>query len=70
VIEIEQIIKEVSKNTGVDIDIVSTICRHSFIYTMNVMKDEEDTKDILFNKLLKFKLKRRFKEDKSRRYSK
>lgn len=34
------------------------------------MKDEEDTKDILFNKLLKFKLKRRFKEDKSRRYSK
>jgi hypothetical protein len=70
VIEIEQIIKEVSKNTGVDIDIVSTICRHPFIYTMNVMKDEEDTKDILFNKLLKFKLKRRFKEDKSRRYSK
>jgi hypothetical protein len=70
VIEIEQIIKEVSKNTGVDIDIVSTICKHPFIYTMNVMKDKEDTKDILFNKLLKFKLKRRFKEDKSRRYSK
>ena len=34
------------------------------------MKDGEDTRDILFNELFKFKLKRRFKEDKTRQYTK
>ena len=33
------------------------------------MKDETDTKDILFNRLFKFKLKRRYKEDKQKPYS-
>lgn len=33
------------------------------------MKDPEDTRDILFNKLFKFKLKSRFKENKNLKYN-
>jgi hypothetical protein len=33
------------------------------------MKDDLDTKDILFNKLFKFKLKRRYKENKTKEYT-
>lgn len=68
-IDIEQVIKEVSKRTGVDKEIVAEICKHPFKYTETVMKDDDDTRDILFNKLFKFKLKRRFKENKTRKYS-
>ena len=40
-----------------------------FYFTTQVMKDETDTHDILFNKLFKFKLKSRYKENKQRGYS-
>lgn len=33
------------------------------------MKDPEDYHDILFNGLMRFKLKGRFKEDKTKQYS-
>lgn len=33
------------------------------------MKDEENTQDILFNELFKFKLKRRYKENKQSNYT-
>ena len=33
------------------------------------MKDGEDTRDILFNQAFKFKLKRRYKQDKTKQYS-
>ena len=33
------------------------------------MKDPDDTRDVLINKLFRFKLKKRFKEDKTRNYS-
>lgn len=69
-IDIEQVIKEVSAETGVDRDTVAHVCKHVFLYTINTMKDNEDTRDILFHWLLKFKLKRRFKENKSRPYTK
>lgn len=68
-IDIENVIKEVSKNTGIDKEIVATICKHPFLYTVEKMKDEQDTKDILFHKLFKFKLKRRFKDNKTKEYS-
>ncbi len=68
-IDINDVIKEVAKNTGIDKEIVDAVCKHVFEYTVQTMKDKEDTKDILFNKLFKFKLKRRFKEDKTRKYS-
>jgi hypothetical protein len=69
VIDIEQIIKEVSKETGVDKELVATICKHPFIQTVQIMKSEDDIRDILFNKLFKFKLKRRYKENKQNKYS-
>ena len=68
-IDIEDVIKEVSKNTEVDKELVATICKHPFNYTVEVMKDTDDIRDILFNQLFKFKLKRRFKENKTQKYS-
>ena len=67
-IDIEQIIKEVSKKTGVDKEVVSVICKHPFLQTVELMKSDS-TQDILFNKLFKFKLKRRYKENKTKQYS-
>jgi nucleoid DNA-binding protein len=68
-IDIEQVIKEVSKNTKTDKDLVSSICKHPFSYITQVMKDDEDVRDILLNGLFKFKLKKRFKENKTQKYS-
>lgn len=68
-IDIDDVIKEVSKNTGVDKELVAAICKHPFNYTVQIMKDAGDTRDILFNQLFKFKLKRRFKENKTQKYS-
>ena len=68
-IEIDNIIKQVSKNLNIDKDIVDLVCKHPFKYTIEVMKDSEDYRDILFNQLFKFKLKRRYKEDKTKQYS-
>lgn len=68
-IEIDQVIKEVSDRTGVDREIVAQICKHPFLQTVEMMKDEQNTQDILFNQLFKFKLKRRYKENKTYKYS-
>lgn len=68
-IDIEYVIKEVSKQTGVDKDIVSVICKHPFLETVNLMKNDNNTQDILFNQLFKFKLKRRYKENKNLKYT-
>lgn len=68
-IDIDQVIKEVAKETGIDKDIVSVVCKHPFLCTIDTMKDDVDTRDILFNKLFKFKLKRRYKENKTRKYT-
>lgn len=68
-IEIDQVIKEVAKRLDLDRDLVSTICRQPFLQTVEIMKDQNDYRDILFNQLFKFKLKRRYKENKSQKYS-
>lgn len=68
-IDIEQVIKEVSRETGVDRETVSTICKHVFQQTVDLMKSEDNIQDILFNRLFKFKLKRRYKENKQAKYS-
>lgn len=68
-VTINEIIKEVAKNTGIDKDLVDTICKHPFLCTVDIMKDEQNIDDILFNKLFKFKLKRRYKENKNQTYS-
>lgn len=68
-IDINDVTKLVSSRTGIDRDIVSTVCKHAFLFTLDKMKDDVDTKDILFNQLFKFKLKKRFKENKTQKYS-
>ena len=68
-IDIEKVIKDVSRNLNVDRDIVSLICKHAFTSVVDSMKNDDDTRDILFNKAFKFKLKRRYKEDKTKQYS-
>jgi len=68
-INIDDVIKEVAKNLNLDKETVDTVCKHVFQETVNLMKSE-NTSDILFNELFKFKLKRRYKEDKQRQYSK
>lgn len=68
-IDIEKVIKEVSANTGVDEQDVAIICKHVFGELVRIMKDDEDKRDILFNHLMKFKLKTRYKEDKTKKYT-
>lgn len=68
-ITLDDVIKQVSKNLNIDKEIVNTVCKHVFQQTVDIMKSD-DTSDILFNEMFKFKLKRRFKEDKNRQYTK
>lgn len=68
-IDIETVIKEVSIKTGADEHDVAIVCKHVFDQLVKMMKDDENTKDILFNHFMKFKLKRRYKENKTQKYS-
>ena len=68
-ITLDDVIKEVSTNLNLDKDLVAEVCKHPFRETVNIMKSD-DISDILFNELFKFKLKRRYKENKQRQYSK
>lgn len=68
-IDLDQVIKQVAKRLDVDKDIVNTVCKHAFKETVEIMKSEDDCRDILFNQLFKFKLKRRYKENKNQKYS-
>lgn len=67
-IDIDSISREISKETGYDFDVVKKVCQHVFKQTEQIMKSE-DTSDILFNKLFKFKLKRRYKDNKQKKYT-
>lgn len=66
-ITIDDVIKQVSKNLDLDRDIVATVCKHPFKQTVELMKSD-DTSDILFNGLFRFKLKKRYKENKQSEY--
>ena len=66
---LDDVCRKISKDLNLDFDIVRDIVMYQFRYTVNIMKDPEDTRDILFNKLFKFTLKSRFKENKNLKYS-
>lgn len=66
-IDINNVIKEVSNKLNIDEQIVDVVCKHPFKQTVDLMKGDE-TKDILFNTLFKFKLKTRFKNNKKQKY--
>ena len=68
-ITIDEVIKEVSKNLNLDRDLVAAVCKHPFEQTVKLMKSD-DVSDILFNGLFRFKLKKRYKENKQREYTK
>ena len=68
-ISIDSVIKEVSKNLNLDRELVDIVCKHPFRQTVELMKSD-NTSDILFNELFRFKLKKRYKEDKNKEYSK
>lgn len=68
-ITIDDIVSQIAAETNLDKDTVSCICKHPFICTMQIMKDEDDYRDILFNKLFKFKLKSRYKLNKNSKYA-
>ena len=68
-IELDKVIKEVSNRLDLDRDLVATVCKHVFKQTVDIMKSDDDCRDIMFNKLFKFKLKTRYKEDKTQKYS-
>ena len=65
----DKICNKVAKQLGEDKDLVHKIAMFQFKFITEVMKDPEDTRDILLHKLFRFKLKSRFKENKQKDYS-
>ncbi len=66
---IDKVCKEIGRKLNEDPELVKQIVMHQFKFVVDVMKDHDDTRDVLINKLFRFKLKGRFKEDKTRNYS-
>ena len=67
--EFDKACKQVAKQLGEDLDLVHKIAMFQFKFITEVMKDPEDTHDVLLHKLFRFKLKSRFKENKQKDYS-
>lgn len=65
---LNDICKKVSKDLNEDLDLVTEIGKFQFKFITDVMKDNTDIHDILINKLIKFKLKKRYKENKQLKY--
>lgn len=64
----DEIIKQISENTKINQQIVENIIKSHFKYVRQIMQDENDVRDILFNNLFKFKLKTRYKNNKRLNY--
>jgi len=67
-VTLNDICKKVSKDLNEDLDLVTEIGKFQFKFITDVMKDDTDIHDILINKLIKFKLKKRYKENKQLKY--
>lgn len=67
--DVDEICRQISKTLNEDFSFVKNVVASQFLFITNVMKDDGDTKDILINKLVRFKLKDRFKKNKERDYS-
>ena len=65
---IDKACKQLAKDLNEDIDIVHDIVMFQFRQIVDKMKDLDNTEDILLNKLFKFKLKTRYKNNKSLKY--
>lgn len=66
---IDKVCRQIANDLNEDPNVVKQIVMHQFQFVVDVMKDEDDTRDVLINKLFRFKLKRRFKDNKQSNYS-
>ena len=66
---IDKVCRQIAKDLNEDPNVVKQIIMHQFQFVVYVMKDEDDTRDVLINKLFRFKLKKRFKDNKQSNYS-
>lgn len=66
---IDKVCREIGHKFNEDPELVKQIVMHQFKFVVDVMKDPDDTRDVLINKLFRFKLKRRFKDNKTKDYS-
>lgn len=66
---IDKVCKQIAKDLNEDPNVVKQIVMNQFQFVVDVMKDEDDTRDVLINKLFRFKLKKRFKDNKQSNYS-
>lgn len=65
---IDKACKQLAKDLNEDVDTVHNIVIFQFRQIVEKMKDLDNTEDILLNKLFKFKLKTRYKNNKSLKY--
>ena len=66
---IDKVCRQIANDLNEDPNVVKQIVMHQFQFVVNIMKDEDDTRDVLINKLFRFKLKKRFKDNKQSNYS-
>ena len=66
---IDKVCRQIAKDLNEDPNVVKQIIMHQFQFVVDVMKDEDDTRDVLINQLFRFKLKKRFKDNKQSNYS-
>ena len=67
--DLDKVCRIVSKKLNLDYELVKQVCRYQFDFVKQIMTNEDDCHDILINGLFRFKLKPRFRLDKSREYS-
>lgn len=67
--DLDKVCKLVAKNLDEDPDAVHKVAMFQFRQIADLMKDSEDVRDILINKLFKFKLKTRYKNNKQLKYT-
>ena len=66
---VDKVCRQIANDLNEDPNVVKQIVMHQFQFVVDVMKDEDDTRDVLKNKLFRFKLKKRFKDNKQSNYS-
>lgn len=65
---LNKLCNKTAKDLNEDISVVKKIIMFQFKQILERMKDLDDTRDILINRLFKFKLKTRYKENKYLEY--
>lgn len=66
---IDKICNKIAKDLNEDPELVKQVVMYQFQYIVDTMKDDTNTMDILINRLFKFKLKSRFKDNKLTKYT-